>query len=50
MNESVKIGGGAFANVFLDKDGNVIKRYSHDEKKDAAKEIDILNIIKKKQN
>lgn len=47
MNESVKIGGGAFANVFLDKDGNVIKRYSHDEKKDAAKEIDILNIIKK---
>jgi serine/threonine protein kinase len=47
MNESVKIGGGAFANVFLDKDGNVVKRYRYDEKKDAAKEIDILNIIKK---
>jgi serine/threonine protein kinase len=47
MNDSVRIGGGAFANVFLDKEGNVIKRYRYDEKKDAAKEIDILKIIKK---
>lgn len=47
MNDSVKIGKGAFANVYLDKDGNVIKRYRYDEKKDAAKEIDILKIVKK---
>lgn len=47
MNDNVKIGKGAFANVYLDKDGNVVKRYRYDEKKDAAKEIDMLKIVKK---